>query len=557
VNITGPDSHGTFTNLFVGDTWVGSITVSDGAGLSCTGTLTSLGVGTNSRGTANIMGAGSRWMNSGTLMIGDRGQSTMNVTGGGRVQSADALVARGDIAASVTIDGPGSRWDISGPLQIARFGLGSVNITGGGVVASGGGLLGLSSIGWGTILVSGTDSRWTSTGSTLFGADDLAKGFLTISAGGAADAPEAHLPLPAAEGATGLVVVTGANSRWTIAFVLGIGNSSDPLVPVGGGRLEISDGGFVRAGHALNVGDRGTINLNGATLAAGFSGLTNLGAVNLLSNPGNVVGKVHNLAGGRIRVEGTQATFHNDVFNAGELRVSPGGAAILLGGLDGAAPGTLIVDAGGMFTAMHIRRQTVALGGLVRINPDDGTNVGTSRLKALSIDAGGQFDLSNNAMVIDYDGASPLNLIGSYLASGFANGAWNGDGINSSIAAITPNRAIGFAENTDIGAPLIFAGQVGGDLTSVLARYTIPGDADLDQFVGIGDFAVLGANFNKVGYWAKGDFNYDNLVNIADFSLLAANFNQSLPADLSWNAIPEPAGALSAAVALLLSRRRF
>lgn len=552
VNITGPDSHGTFTNLFVGETLVGLITVSDGGGLSCTGALTSLGVGTDSRGTARIMGTGSQWINSGTLMIGDRGQGTMTVTGGGRVQSNDAVVARGDIVANVTIDGPGSRWDIAGPLQIARFGLGSVNITNGGVVASGGGLLGLSSIGWGTILVSGADSRWTSTGSTVFGADDGAKGFVTISAGGSADALEAHVPLPAAEGATGLVVVTGANSRWTIASTLGIGVSSDPLVPVGGGHLEISAGGFVRSSHDLNVGERGTITLNGGTLVATVNGLTNHGTVSILSNPSHVSGKVNNQARGKIRVEGTQATFSNDVFNEGEFRVSPGGAAVLLRELDGTVPGTLIVDAGGTFTATRIVGQTVVVGGLVRTYPD-GTNDGASRLRALSIDTGGQFDLSNNFMVINYNGESPLNLIGSYIASGFANGDWNGDGINSSIAAITPNRAIGFAEKRDIVAPLIF----GGDLTSVLARYTIPGDVNLDQFVAIGDFAVLGANFNRTGYWAKGDFNYDNLVNIADFSLLAVNFNQSLPANVSWKTIPEPTGPLSAAVALLLSRRRF
>ena len=85
------------------------------------------------------------------------------------------------------------------------------------------------------------------------------------------------------------------------------------------------------------------------------------------------------------------------------------------------------------------------------------------------------------------------------------------------------------------------------------------GDADLSGVTDIGDFALLGANFNNAGKWVSGDFNYDNITDISDFALLAANFNLAAAGNLPRGAaVPEPSAAL-AVVGLavsLIGRRR-
>ena len=53
-------------------------------------------------------------------------------------------------------------------------------------------------------------------------------------------------------------------------------------------------------------------------------------------------------------------------------------------------------------------------------------------------------DLRDNALIVDYDpAASPIDAIRGYLTTGYAGGAWNGVGINSSTASSTPGRSVG------------------------------------------------------------------------------------------------------------------
>lgn len=157
------------------------------------------------------------------------------------------------------------------------------------------------------------------------------------------------------------------------------------------------------------------------------------------------------------------------------------------------------------------------------------------KTKSLTLNNTSYIDLADNSMIVDYTGAtSLLPAVQSALTTGFAGGAWNGNGIRSSSVATTPNTALGFAEATDLfGAfPATFAGEP-IDNTSVLIRYTRNGDATLDRNVNISDFSSLAANFNVANTrWSRGNFNYDGVTNIADFSALAANFNQALPGEL-------------------------
>jgi hypothetical protein len=154
------------------------------------------------------------------------------------------------------------------------------------------------------------------------------------------------------------------------------------------------------------------------------------------------------------------------------------------------------------------------------------------RSSSILVSSNSRLNLNDNALIIDYTGASPLSAVGSMLQSGYANGAWNGSGIGSAVAASAVGTDVGFAEATELftSFPATFADQ-SVDSTSVLIRYTLSGDADLNTNVNTVDFNILAANFGGTGKrWTRGDFNYDESVNTVDFNLLAANFSRSLPA---------------------------
>src|SRR5688500_17003728 len=162
-----------------------------------------------------------------------------------------------------------------------------------------------------------------------------------------------------------------------------------------------------------------------------------------------------------------------------------------------------------------------------------------------------KLDLTDNALVIDYTGTSPMPNVLNRLVSGYAGGSWNGSGINSSAAAATPGTALGYAEAADVftSFPATFRG-IEVDDTSLLIAYTRYGDANLDGTVNLQDFNRLAANFGGTGkVWSEGDLTYDGVVNLQDFNRLAANFglgaagSHVTPQDWSAlaSAVPEPA----------------
>ena len=81
------------------------------------------------------------------------------------------------------------------------------------------------------------------------------------------------------------------------------------------------------------------------------------------------------------------------------------------------------------------------------------------------------------------------------------------------------------------------------------------GDTDLDRDVDLTDFNRLAANFDPNGtygpyLWLAGNFDGDDEVDLTDYNSLAGNFN---PLGYGTAAVPEPAAALLALLALLLA----
>lgn len=258
---------------------------------------------------------------------------------------------------------------------------------------------------------------------------------------------------------------------------------------------------------------------------------------------------------------------------AGIGAISKSGSGSLTLSTANSYTGGTIVTAGTVIAGVHGAlgdgAATIA-GGTLRL----GANTGTAEMTSLSITGNGTLDVNNDAIIVNYGmGTDPITSIASWIASGYANGAWNGTGIMSTAAqSNSKSYGIGYADAADPGNP---AGLSAG---TIEIMYTLLGDANLDGKVNGIDFLILATNFNQAvtDGWDEGDFNYDGTVNGEDFLLMAENFNQvasqssATSADLaaldafaaangiSLASVPEPAGAAMVALAGMgmLGRRR-
>ena len=180
----------------------------------------------------------------------------------------------------------------------------------------------------------------------------------------------------------------------------------------------------------------------------------------------------------------------------------------------------------------------------------------------------GRVNLNDRPAIIDYTGVSPVASVRDNLrrARGAA-GAWTGQGLTSGHADAN-QIALAYIESADLftSFPATFEGQEVDD-TAVLVALRRYGDANWDGAVDVDDFDRLATHFGVSGtYWLNGDFDFDGIVSLNDFNLLAANFGLAATGPLvtprDWSnlgaAVPEPAGALLAWAALVLSppRRR-
>jgi autotransporter-associated beta strand protein len=337
---------------------------------------------------------------------------------------------------------------------------------------------------------------------------------------------------------------------------------------------------------ALHAADNLTttrqIQLNGGAFSAAAGKTLTIGAGATLSGAGIVtktgggtvaINATYNYAGSTTVSAGTlaansisPATLSGGVLSAGEWTVESGGAIVTLASLNittnlasvtlrGANSifsnidtlsdneGRFAIDAGRTFSTgsnfTNGGAVTVGASSVLKIN---GTLTNT-----------GSIDISGGA-VINYSGATPATSVRDQILAAFNGGAWTGgQGIGSSAATANVNSghrtAIGFAEASDLGVGSFMNVSVDG--TSLLIRYTLAGDSNLDGAVDLTDFTYLAASFNGSNkLWNAGDFDYSGIVDLTDFTFLASNFNVTLAAgavgdtglasDQVGSPVPEP-----------------
>ncbi len=142
----------------------------------------------------------------------------------------------------------------------------------------------------------------------------------------------------------------------------------------------------------------------------------------------------------------------------------------------------------------------------------------------------GTIDLKNNYLLLGPGNSS--NTLRTYLLSGSTNGT----GLKSSTLAA--NQALGYMD-ANIYNLLYPNHQFQGNTLAgneLLAKTTWQGDADLNGYITINDYAQLEAGFlfghfnatTTFASWVNGDFNYDGKINYLDYALIDNAFqNQS------------------------------
>ncbi len=281
--------------------------------------------------------------------------------------------------------------------------------------------------------------------------------------------------------------------------------------------------GFIEIGYNAP----GSYNQSGGTLVSIFGeyvgAYLGTGSLTVSGNAtSNITSTLIVGTSGSININGGSLTSYVTTNNGPILQNGGTSQLGVLGGI-----GTITVGGDGMPASMSVTqftqdKITVGSQGLFSVEPNSSFDNSVLTLNL----QGGQFDLSNNHMFIDYGSASdPIATIVGFIKSGFNGGNWNGPGIISSTAQIPTNGfryGIGWADGND-GTHAV-AGLSSGQIE---LKYTLLGDANLDGIVNGSDFSILAANFGKgVTNWDQGNFLYTSSVNGSDFAALAANFGQ-------------------------------
>jgi dockerin type I repeat protein len=348
--------------------------------------------------------------------------------------------------------------------------------------------------------------------------------------------------------------------------------------------IQLTGQGHLTVGGTLTVFTFSTVNQSGGTVTIVGSSFPDLnissGTYNL--SGGTLTAPFAGLAFGTMFVSGSSVASFGAMTDNGFL--SQSGGQILVG----TSPGGFTVN-GGYF----LQGGTFTCGAMTVTENNSAATVsytgGSMTTGALSLDGGqmslgsgggkvlrstsisiasdgnrnGGLDLSDNAMIVDYTGSSPLATIQLMIAAGTFNTA-NGrisDMVSSTAVtnASSHKTGLGYGEASALGLNS-FNGQ-SVDTTSVLIAYTWLGDANLDGKVNALDFNRLATNFGKTpgsDVWTQGDFNYDGNVNTLDFTFLASNFNQPAISSAALETmVPEPVMLGFAIIVGLWDRRRM
>ncbi len=315
VLVTGSLSALTVTGQFiVGDQGTGSLDVANGGLVDASTSLFDIGNQGGGTGVASVEGGGT--LLTGNLNIANIAtgvtQGRLTIGASGIVSTSTVTIGSGGTAIVVGASGAAAVLTSSGGIVIGQSGTGAgLSVGQFGTIADNGGLtIGQGTGNSGTVVVNGG-----SIGGGGISIGNGGTGFLTISAGGIANAGTATIAIGSQSGGSGTVGISGGNARLSG----GVLNVAMVGTAIATGLLNIGSGGTVSVG-SVNIGNGGTIALSGGLLDPPASISVNAG--------GTIVGF---------------GTLDGDLINGG-LVIASGGLLDIVGSIAGS--GGLSIAAG-------------------------------------------------------------------------------------------------------------------------------------------------------------------------------------------------------------------
>jgi T5SS/PEP-CTERM-associated repeat protein/autotransporter-associated beta strand protein len=412
-------SSGTWNNsssLTVGNSGVGSLTISGGTASNTTATI---GNSNGSTGSVTV-NSGGTWNNSGDLSVGRNGTGSMTVSGG-TVFNANAIIGVSNgSTGSVTVNS--GTWSNASGLSVGSFGAGSLTING-GTVSSLVSAVGALSGSTGSVTVN-SGGTWTNSGYLVVGR--IGTGSLTINGGTVFNTSS---DLGYSSGSTGSVTVN-SGGIWNNAGSLTVGNEGTGSLTINGGTVfnTSSDlGYFSGSTGSVTVNSGGTWN-NAGSLTVGRSGNGSL----TIENSGLVT--VGN---------GTGTLFLASNLGKGTLNIGTGGSA---GTLQAAQVSVLTLN--GTINFNHTNAGYLfgaAISGTLTVNQ---LGSGTTTLTGLNT----------------YSGTTTISAGTLQVGNGGTNGTLGKSAVTNN-ATLAFNRSNGLTVTNRISGSGSLAQNGGGTLT--------------------------------------------------------------------------------------------
>lgn len=321
-----------------------------------------------------------------------------------------------------------------------------------------------------------------------------------------------------------------------------------PEVGVSGNGTLIQNGGTVKTTFGIYVaasGGAGTYLMNGGTISSTLEA-----ANESIGDNGNGLFR---------QTGGTNKPDSLTVGYAGNGTYDLGGGSLITGaeniGNGTSATGNFLQSGGSNAVSGQVNLMTqgtyLLSGGTFNsgtLNLAGGTFIvsrgypGVVTTKNFSASAGGEIDVADAPMVMNYTGTSPLLSIKNYAKAG---------NIFSSLTSEYPQTSLAIGEASEAKITMLRGQAI--DATTVLVELTVEGDANLDFKVDGADEQLVQANMGEsVDDWTLGDLNGDGIVNQSDLDIVTQHLGESLA-----SVIPEPVfGAGALGLMLLLHRRR-
>ncbi len=334
-----------------------------GAGFFSSGNTTAL---------ATVTGANSTWIITGNsgLIVGEYTPANLTISNGGNVTSlainATCYIGRsstsnGPATGTVIVDGANSILNLgNNSLIVANSTIGNLTISNGGNVTCDGVLMGNSTGGNGTVLVTGNGSVWNTGANASLVVGNTGAANLTIASGGLVNAADGVV-LSGNGGfgqlnldSNGTLQIGGANH-------LGFGSGNYAVI-LGGGVLQVVGANLTTSVNAtLSTGTSSTINTNGfnATWSGALSGAGSL----IKSGQGNLT------LSGNVNYTGNTTVSGGNLVIAGTFNIPSGATMEITGNVTAQE---ILVSAGGTLTGNGAIIGNVVNNGTVSLSSGTG-----------------------------------------------------------------------------------------------------------------------------------------------------------------------------------------